>query len=73
METDSTKSVTAERVEAIEVKLAFLEKTVDDLDGVVRGLNDRTDDLGRAVVELRSRLDALLEVLAGADEPRPPS
>lgn len=61
------------RVEALEYKLAFLEKTVDDLDGVVRDLFGRSQQLERLIGELRERTEQLVEALAEGTEPVPPT
>jgi uncharacterized coiled-coil protein SlyX len=63
----------AQRLETIETKVAFLERTVDDLDGVVRQLNDRADQMGQVVGELRHTLERLLQAMAETREPAPPT
>jgi uncharacterized coiled-coil protein SlyX len=62
-----------QRIEAIETKLAFLERTVDDLDVVVRELHQRADQLVQSFGELRHSLERLLEALAETREPAPPT
>lgn len=42
-----------ERITALEIKLAYLEKFCTELDDVVRGLNDNFDILKREVQRLR--------------------
>lgn len=44
-----------DRLLDLEVKLAFIERHLLDLDGVVRQLSDRVDALGRELVELRDQ------------------
>jgi uncharacterized coiled-coil protein SlyX len=46
-----------ERVTDVEIKLAFLEKLVSDLDGVVLELAARLDDAQREIEALKARLE----------------
>jgi uncharacterized coiled-coil protein SlyX len=48
------------RLEDMEVKIAFLEHTLSELDGVVRELADDNVRLKREVVELRERLQVAI-------------
>lgn len=52
-ETSPTDRVDPRRMEAVEVKAAFLEHTVAELDEVIRELFDRIGRLERDVTELR--------------------
>jgi SlyX protein len=45
-----------ERLTNAEVKMAFIERTVEDLDSVVRDLNREVQTLRREVEQLRSQL-----------------
>jgi uncharacterized coiled-coil protein SlyX len=42
-----------ERMTKLEIRVAFLEKTLEDLDGVVRELNGQMDALKREVKSVR--------------------
>lgn len=42
-----------ERMTKLEIRVAFLEKTLEDLDGVVRDLSTQLDGLRREVKSLR--------------------
>lgn len=48
------------RLEDMEVKIAFLEHTLSELDGVVRELADDNTRLKREVLELRERMQAAM-------------
>jgi uncharacterized coiled-coil protein SlyX len=67
-----------QRLIAIEEKLAFLEKHVGELDGVVRGLADRIDQQTKGIQQVRSALEQHLAGGEGdgpdpdADRDRPP-
>jgi uncharacterized coiled-coil protein SlyX len=50
------------RTDELEIKIAYLEKLIADLDEVVRQQADRLDALGRDMVELRD------EILPMSDE-----
>lgn len=57
-----------ERLINLEIKQAFLERSLDDLDGVVRGLNLEVEKLHREVERLQ-RLQ--VEAAPGAARPAP--
>jgi uncharacterized coiled-coil protein SlyX len=60
-----------ERIEDIEVKVAFLEHLVADLDDLVRRQHARIDDLERDLRELRGEVGAAA-VRGGPEDERPP-
>jgi uncharacterized coiled-coil protein SlyX len=43
-----------ERLANIEIKLAYLERTVSDLDSVLRGLSSDMETMKRELIRLRS-------------------
>jgi uncharacterized coiled-coil protein SlyX len=53
------------RLEALEEKIAYVEKSVSDLDSVVRGLSDQIDVL---LVQIK-RLTGIEETLRERDAP----
>jgi len=60
---------TSERIEAIEIKLAYLEQTLGDLGAMVLACSQRTERLEDAMKLMRSKLSDL-----GADkEPSMPA
>ncbi len=53
------------RIEAVESKLAWLEKTADDLDLVLRETCGRIDQIEQMVRGVREQLEGLREAVAG--------
>jgi len=60
------------RMEDVEVKLAFMENALAELDDVVRGLSNQVDALRVAVVGIRESLQADAEGLTGSGHEPPP-
>lgn len=59
------------RIEDLEVKLAFVEKHVSELDELVREMADAIVTLGRELAQVRAQLDVASETGSLGDE-RPP-
>lgn len=62
------------RIVDLEVKAAFQERTLEDLDVVLRGFAARVDALGRELSRLRdvpSAAPSTAELLAGLDAEEP--
>jgi uncharacterized coiled-coil protein SlyX len=59
------------RIEDLEVKVAFLEHHVSELDGVIRQLMDRLETAERQIRELKEER-ATASVLGSPDEEVPP-
>ena len=59
----------SQRLEDVEVKIAFLEKYVLDLDGVVREACDQLDVLRRELGRLRQDFDKLPATAPAKDSP----
>jgi uncharacterized coiled-coil protein SlyX len=60
-----------ERLQDLEIQLAFRDKLVADLDALVRTLGDRVDALHREVAQLKKSI-ASPEVPLGPANDRPP-
>lgn len=58
------------RLVELEVKVAFQERTIDDLDAVIRGYADRLEQLERELEALRRSLPSLRE--PGPADEKPP-
>jgi SlyX protein len=61
----------AERVEDLEVKLAFQDKLIRELDALVRTFGDRLDAAEREIKKLEEGLRSPEPVLGPANEPPP--
>lgn len=61
----------AERVEDLEVKLAFQDKLIRELDALVRTFGDRLDAAEREIKKLEHGLRSPEAVLGPANEPPP--
>jgi SlyX protein len=61
----------AERVEDLEVKLAFQDKLIHELDALVRTFGDRLDAAQRELEQLKQALRSPEPILGPADEPPP--
>lgn len=60
-----------ERVEDLEVKLAFQDKLIRELDALVRTFGDRLDDVQRELKELKQAMRSPEAPLGPANEPPP--
>ncbi len=60
-----------ERVEDLEVKLAFQDKLIRELDALVRQFGDRLDAMDRELKELKQTLRSPEPVLGPGNEPPP--
>jgi uncharacterized coiled-coil protein SlyX len=61
----------AERVMDLEVRLAYQDKTIATLDGVVRGLADRLEQLTKELGQLRRTVESPEPALGSASEQPP--
>jgi SlyX protein len=61
----------AERVEDLEVKLAFQDKLIRELDALVRTFGDRLDAADREIKELKQALRSPEPIVGPANEPPP--
>lgn len=61
----------AERVTELEVKLAYQDRIIADLDGVVREFAERVERLERTVKSLRETAENSADPVGAADE-KPP-
>lgn len=61
----------AERVEDLEVKLAFQDKLIRELDALVRTFGDRLDAADRELKELKQALRSPEPSVGPANEPPP--
>lgn len=61
----------AERVEDLEVKLAFQDKLIHELDTLVRSYVDRLDAMDREIKKLEQALRSPEHALGPANEPPP--
>ena len=65
--------MSAERLEDIEVRIAFIEKNILDLDEVVRTLSEHLDQMRRDLSLLREHVtDGTLTVQGDPRDERPP-
>jgi uncharacterized coiled-coil protein SlyX len=60
-----------QHVDELEIKLAFQDKLIQDLDALVRAFGDRLDQLERELAQLREALRSPQLPLGGASE-KPP-
>ena len=61
----------AERVEDLEIKLAFQDKLIRELDALVRTFGDRLDATERELKELKQSIRSPEQALGPANEPPP--
>ena len=61
----------AERLEDLEVKLAFQDKLIRELDALVRTFGDRLDKAERELKQLRDAVRSPETALGPANEPPP--
>ena len=61
----------AERVEDLEVKLAFQDKLIRELDALVRAFGDRLDAADRELKELKQAVRSPEPSLGPANDPPP--
>lgn len=61
----------AERLEDLEVKLAFQDKLIRELDALVRTFGDRLDKTERELKQLRESIRSPEGALGPANEPPP--
>jgi uncharacterized coiled-coil protein SlyX len=57
------------RLEEIEIKLAFVEHTVTQLDDVIRAMRDKLEEMQRDIVALREQQASLLPPVEDAKPP----
>jgi SlyX protein len=72
--TDQLSSSLASRIEALEIRIAYQDETIETLNKTITEQWRKIDTLGREVVTLRERLDDA-ETKSGtgpASEPPPP-
>ena len=60
-----------DRIEDLEIKLAFQDKLIADLDALVRGFGDRLDAMQRQIDQLKKAVESP-ELPLGASNERPP-
>lgn len=68
---DETVSHMAERIEDQEVRLAFQDRLIRDLDALVREFGDRLDKLQREVDQLKQAIRSPETPMGPANEPPP--
>jgi uncharacterized coiled-coil protein SlyX len=61
----------AERIEDVEVKLAFQDKLIRELDALVRTFGDQLDDVKRELADLKQAVRSPEAPLGPANEPPP--
>ena len=61
----------AERVEDLEVKLAFQDKLIRELDALVRTFGDRLDEVDRELKQLKQSIRSPEPSMGPANEPPP--
>jgi SlyX protein len=61
----------AERVEDLEVKLAFQDKLIRELDALVRTFGDRLDEVDRELKQLKQAVRSPEPGVGPANEPPP--
>ena len=62
---------TAERLEDLEVKLAFQDKLIRELDALVRTFGDKLDKTNRELEALKQSIRSPESTLGPANEPPP--
>ena len=67
-----TDAETRARIEALETRIAYQDRTIEDLNTSVTAQWKRIDELGRQVERMADRLQRAGDGPAGADEPPPP-
>jgi SlyX protein len=67
-----TDAETRARIEALETRIAYQDRTIEDLNTSVTAQWKRIDELGRQVERMADRLQRAEDGPAGADEPPPP-
>lgn len=60
-----------ERIEDLEVKLAFQDKLIRELDALVRQFGDRLDETARELKQLKESLRSPENPMGPANEPPP--
>ena len=63
--------MTDDRIEDLEIKLAFQDKLIADLDALVRSFGDRLDTMQRELDQLKKAAESP-ELPLGASNERPP-
>lgn len=61
----------AERLEDLEVKLAFQDRLIRELDALVRTFGDRLDQAERELTQLKATVGSPEPVIGPANEPPP--
>lgn len=61
----------AERIEDLEVKLAFQDRLIRELDALVRTFGDRLDDALREIEQLKQSVRSPEPTVGPANEPPP--
>ena len=56
---DDAAPTLEDRIMDLEIRLSFLDKTMEDLDGVVRSVADEMVRVRKAVLELEGKVQAL--------------
>lgn len=59
------------RITELEIRIAYQDKTIEDLDGVVRAFTARVETLERLVKDLRENAQHAAPPIGAADEPPP--
>ena len=73
MSDDSAADSILDRLEALETKLLYQERTVDELNEVVTAQQDRIDALTKEVERMRAIFRELPQAgIEGGEEPPPP-
>jgi SlyX protein len=68
-----TDAETRARIEALETRIAYQDRTIEDLNGSVTEQWKRIDELSRQVERMADRLQRVeSNASSGADEPPPP-
>jgi SlyX protein len=67
-----TDAETRARIEALEARIAYQDRTIEDLNTSVTAQWKRIDELSRQVERMVDRLQRVEEGPSGADEPPPP-
>ena len=61
----------AERLEDLEVKVAFQDRLIRELDALVRTFGDRLDEVNRELAQLKAGMRSPEGALGPANEPPP--